>query len=119
MQTRGEFVERVRKKVRLLHYSMSTEDAYCMWAARYYTFCLNLPPHWAPELKAEEYLSYLARERRISARSQNQAFAAILFLYREVLGRALGEVDSIRAKRAVHERVAPSREQVRQMRAIV
>ena len=119
MQSLEEVVARVRKKIRLLHYALSTEDTYCSWVARYYTYCLTLPATWTPEQKAEEYLSYLARERRISARSQDQAFASILFLYKEVLGRPLAEVDPLRAKRPSHQRVAPSRDQVRQMREAI
>ena len=119
MQSRDEVVARMRKKIRLLHLALSTEDSYCAWIARYYTFCLTLSATWTHEQKAEEYLSYLARERRTSARSQNQAFAAILFLYREVLGEPLGNIDPLRAKQPVHERVAPSRDQVRQMRAVI
>ena len=40
MQTREDVVARVRKKIRLLHYALSTEDTYCSWVSRYYTYCL-------------------------------------------------------------------------------
>lgn len=43
----------------------------------------------------------------VSASTQNQAFCALLFLYREALGGTLGKVDSLRAKKPVHLRYAP------------
>ena len=55
MQTREVVVARVRKKIRLLHLAMSTEDSVCAWTARYYPYCIQLPATWTPEQKAEEY----------------------------------------------------------------
>jgi len=56
---------------------------------------------------------------RVSARTQNQAFSALLFLYREVLRRPLQEVDALRAKNYRHERTAPSREAIQALRQAV
>lgn len=39
MQSLEEVVARVRENIRLLHYALSTEDTYCSWVARYYTYC--------------------------------------------------------------------------------
>jgi len=119
MTSKSDIVGRVRARIRLRHYSGRTEEAYCGWVSRYYDYCLGLSPGLGSERKAEAFLSELAIERRMAARTQNQALAAILFLHREVLGRPLGPVDALRAKRPSRERVAPSREQVRRLRSAV
>jgi integrase len=72
-----------------------------------------------PEKKAELFLSTLATASRVSARTQNQALSAVLFLYKEVLRRPLGDVDAIRAKNYRHERTAPSRDQVQALRRAI
>jgi integrase len=119
MKSRREVVLLVRDKVRMLHYALGTEDAYCAWVGRYYDFCKGLPAHHAPEHKMESFLTNLAVVERLSARTQNQAFAAILFLYRHVLGKPLSGIDALRAKQPKTERVSPSREQVRLFRTAV
>jgi integrase len=113
MKSRAEVIALVRGKIRMKHLSYSTEDTYCGWIARYYEFCRSLPGDRTPEEKAESFLTDLAVTRHLSARSQDQAFAAVLFLYKDVLGNPLGEVSALRAKRPHHERTSPSREQIR------
>ena len=119
MKSRSEVIALVREKIRLRHYSLSTEDVYCGWIARYYDFSARFQISLSPERKAEAFLTDLVRTHRVAARTQNQAFAALLFLYREVLGRPLESGDALRAKRPVHQRTSPSREQVRALRAAV
>jgi integrase len=119
MKSRGEVLNHVKSKIRLLHYALSTEDVYCHWIGRYYDFCLEQPVEKPAERKTEAFLTDLAVRLGVAARTQSQAFAAVLFLYREVLGNPLGDVRALRAKRPIHERVAPSRDQVRQLRRSV
>ena len=119
MKTRAEVLEMVRTRVRLRHYSLSTEDTYGAWIGRYYDHCLGIMTGMTPEKKTEDFLSYLATSCNLSARSQNQALSAILFLYKEVLDRPLGEIDALRAKKSTHERTSPSREQIQLFRAAV
>jgi integron integrase len=119
MKKREEVIEMVRNKIRLRHLSMSTEDSYCGWIARYYDFTRRLPGAMKPEKKAEAFLTDLATTRRVAAKTQNQALAAVLFLYSAVLEKPLGNVSPLRAKAPVHERSAPSREQVRLFRSAV
>jgi integron integrase len=119
MKSPNEVVAMVRVKIRQLHYAYSTEQTYCSWVARYYGYCVRLPPATPSEKKVEAFLSHLALQHRVSARTQNQALSAILFLYASVLGRALGDIDGLRAKQYIHERTAPSREQVRDLRRAV
>jgi integrase len=119
MKTRSEVVALVRSKIRLRHLSLNTEDVYCGWVARYYEFCLRYPPDLAPERKAEAFLTDLAKTYRVAARTQNQAFAAVLFLYKEVLGKPLKDVNALRAKGSIHQRTSPSRDQIRLFRGAV
>jgi integrase len=119
VKTRGDVISLVRSKIRMMHLAFSTEDIYCGWVARYYDFCRGIPRDRKPEEKAEAFLTDLAERKRLAARTQNQAFAALLFLYRDVLGRPLGNVDALRARSPHHERTSPSREQVRRLREAV
>ena len=119
MKSRADVVSLVRSKIRMLHFSLSTEDAYCGWTARYYDFCKSISGNLSSEKKTEAFLLDLALRRRVSARTQNQAFAALLFLYREVIGKPLAGVESLRAKRPHHERTCPSRDQIREFRGAV
>jgi integrase len=119
MKSRAEVLQSIQTKIRLLHLAYSTEEAYCHWVGRYYDFCLSLPGAWPPERKAEAFLTHLAVKAGLAARTQNQALAALLFLYGKVMGKPLGNIDALRAKKPVHERTAPSREQVRALRLAV
>jgi integrase len=119
MKNRDDVIAEVRRKIRLRHLSLSTEDAYCGWIARYYDFTKQLRSSMAPEKKTEAFLTDLAVRRRVAAKTQNQALAAILFLYSVVLGKALGNVAPMRARTPYRERSAPSREQVRLLRTAV
>jgi integron integrase len=119
MKTKVQVIEDVRARIRLLHMAYSTEDVYCGWIARYYDFCTRLDAALLPEKKVEAFLRHLALERRVAARTQNQAFAALLFLYKDVLRKPLGNVEALRARRVKFERTSPSREQIRVFREVV
>lgn len=119
MKAREEVISLVRQKIRLKHLSYGTEDIYCGWIARYYDYCRNIAKELTPEEKAEAFLTDLAVRKKLSARTQDQAFSAVLFLYQKVLGVPLGEVKALRAKRPYHEKTSPSREQIRLFRGAV
>lgn len=87
MKTRNEVLAMVRVKIRLRHFAYSTEQSYCGWIARYYDYCLRLPASFTPEKKAETFLSNLAVQHRVSARTHNQALSAVLLLYSAVKER--------------------------------
>lgn len=85
MKSRAEVVDLVRGRLRLLHYALSTEAVYCHWIGRYYDHCLSLPADFPAERKTESFLTDLAVRLNVAAKTQNQAFASVLFLYKEVL----------------------------------
>lgn len=80
----------LRRQLRLGHYSMRTEQAYVGWVRRYVRFHEYRHPRDLDERDVVAFLRFLVEERRVSASTQAQAQAALLFLYKEVLGRPLG-----------------------------
>jgi integron integrase len=119
MKSRTEVVAMVRSRVRLKHYALATEDAYCGWVGRYYDFCKSLRDQMSHEDKAGAFLTHLAVAGHVSAKTQNQALSALVFLYKDVLNNPLGEISALRAKRPGHERTAPSRDQIIAFRSAV
>jgi len=87
--------DRARAVMRLRHLSPRTEQAYVQWMRRYYEYHGRRNP---TELGAEHvtaFLSALATRGSVAASTQNQALAALLFLYRQVLGRELPWLDDV------------------------
>jgi len=75
----------VRDKIRVKHYSVSTERTYVYWIKYYILFHNKTHPINMGKAEIEEFLTYLAVNKKVSPTTQNQAFSAILFLYRDVL----------------------------------
>ena len=93
-------LDQVREAIRLKHYSIRTEEAYVTWIKRYILFHNKRHPNEMGSTEVEAFLTNLAVEQHVAASTQNQAFSALLFLYREVLKKELdGPIDSMRAKR--------------------
>jgi integron integrase len=106
--TTSQAIDQLRLVLRRQHKSLSTEKSYTFWLRRYIPAVLLMPRNLPSEQKLERFLSDLARDRDVSASTQNQAFNALRFFYRDVLGQDLGNVDALRAQRPVHERHAPT-----------
>jgi integron integrase len=93
-------LDRVRTVLRSRHYSPRTEEAYVHWIRRFILFHRKRHPSELGQPDVERFLSDLATERRVSASTQNQALAALLFLYENVIERRLGWLENVvRAKR--------------------
>lgn len=90
-----KLLDQVRAKIRLNHYSLRTEDAYADWVKRFILFHGKRHPRDMGAAEVEQFLTYLAVERKVSASTQNQAKSALLFLYREVLGIELPWLDEV------------------------
>lgn len=111
--SRGPRLLEVRDRIRAKHYSLRTERSYIDWTRRFILFHGKRHPRdiGAPEVEA--FLSHLAVERKVSASTQNQALAALLFLYRHVLGIELPWLDGItRAKMPERLPVVMSRSEI-------
>ena len=92
-------IDRVRERIRVLHYSMATEKTYLHWIVAFIRFHRMRHPQTMGAAEVEAYLSHLATARDVAAGTQNQAMHAILFLYKQVLGIDLPWLDGItRAK---------------------
>jgi len=79
----------MRSKLRLGHYSRRTEQAYIGWVIRFVRYQRLRHPAGLGEAEVTGFLRYLAEQRGVAAATQGQALAALLFLYRQVLGRPL------------------------------
>lgn len=87
-------------RLRVMHYSERTAQTYCDWIRRFVLFHDRRHPQSMSDREVAAFLSHLARERNVSASTQNQALHAILFLYRHVLRQPIGiSGEIVRAKR--------------------
>ena len=106
----------VRAKIRARHYSLRTEKAYVFWIRRFVRFNGMRHPRELGAPEVEAFLTYLAVTAKVSASTQNQALAGILFLYRDVLEIKLPWLASvIRAKPSTHLPVVLSRDEVQRV----
>ena len=89
----------VRTRLRTLHYSKRTEESYVGWLVRFIRFHGLKHPRDLGGPDVERFLSHLATERHVAASTQNQALAAILFLYTHIFDKELPALNAVRAKR--------------------
>ena len=95
--------DQFRARIRVKHYSLRTEQAYWFWIRRYILACGRRHPREMGGVEVEHFLTRLATDDRVSPATQSQALAALLFLYREVLGVQLPWMESVvRAKERHH-----------------
>jgi integron integrase len=100
----------------LRHYSLSTEKTYLGWIARFKTFIQDCDPHLLEANDVKKYLTHLALHGRVSASTQNQAFNALLFLYRHILHTEMDDLTSVvRAKRKMNLPTVLSRDEVKKL----
>lgn len=91
--------DQLRQACRVRHYSLATEKIYVGWYKRFVRWSGLKHPATLGGDRVQAWLSHLATERDVSASTQRQALAAILFLYQQVLGLKLPWMDNIvRAK---------------------
>ena len=108
-----KLLDRVRDAIRTRHYSRRTEAAYVSWIRQYIVFHKKAHPSTMGEREIGAFLSWLATHRHVSASTQNQALAALLFLYEHVLHMPIGQIEEVvRAKQPVRLPVVLSREEV-------
>ena len=98
--TSPRLLDLLAEAIRRKHYSYRTEQAYAMWAKQFIRFHDIRHPNEMGEPEVEQFLSHLALNRNVSPATQNQALNALIFLYRHVIGRPLGNLNGVtRAKR--------------------
>ena len=110
----SELMSQMSAALRARHYSRRTEQAYCLWVRRFIRFHGIRHPADMAEPEINAFLTHLAIDRRASASTQTQALSALLFLYRHVLGREVGELtDLVRARTSRRLPVVLTRDEVR------
>ncbi len=91
--------EKMREALRLRHRSYNTEKTYITWLRSFYGYMKEKSPQDLVGSDLQDFLSYLAVEKRVSPSTQNQALNAIVFLYRHVLEKEIeNELSAVRAK---------------------
>jgi len=100
-------------EIKTRHYSRKTLKTYAHWSRRFQRFLKNKPPKSLSSEDVKEYLTYLAVKCRASASTQNQAFNALLFLFRHALKQDFGDYRDIpRAKKSRYIPVVLSRKEI-------
>lgn len=114
MESKKKLLDIVRDKIRFKHYSMSTEKTYIHWIKHYIFFHDKKHPIEMGKKEIEEFLTSLAVQKKVSPTTQNQAFSAILFLYKEVLGVDLSNenIQALRAQERKHIPVVLTKDEV-------
>jgi len=111
-QAKDIFINRMR----LRHYSYNTEKTYREWIRRFIQYTRQNSPLNVTTEHVKRFLTYLAVERKVSSSTQNQAFNALLFLYREVLGQEFGDFrHTIRAKKSSNIPVVLTKEEIKKI----
>jgi integron integrase len=109
-----KLLDQLKQALRARHYSPRTEKTYCEWVKRYIFFHNVRHPAEMAEPEINAFLTHLAVKTKVSASTQNQALSALLFLYRHVIGREIGDLgDVIRARKAKRVPVVMTREEVK------
>src|SRR5262249_34012892 len=116
MEAAPKLLDRVRDRIRAKHYSLRTERAYLDWIRRFILFNDKKHPAEMSAPEVEAFLTHLAVEGRVAAPTQNQALAAILFLYRDVLEIQLPWIGNVvRARMPIHVPVVLPRADVQRL----
>lgn len=84
--TAVRLLDQVRERIRYKHYSLRTEQQYVYWVRAFVRFHTLRHPREMGAPEVEQFLSWLAVERKVAVSTHKQALAALLFLYRSVLG---------------------------------
>ncbi len=109
-----KLLDRLREALRSRHYSRRTETTYCHWTKRYIFFHHVRHPAEMAEPEINAFLTHLAVKEKVSASTQNQALCALLFLYRHVLSREIGDLgEVIRARKPKRLPVVMTREEIK------
>jgi integrase len=90
-----KLLDEVSNVARLKHLSRSTEKAYVHYIRQYILFHQKRHPLEMGSEEVRAYLTHLAVRKRVAASTQNAAFSALLFLYREVLRREMPHLDGV------------------------
>jgi integron integrase len=113
MHIQVKLLDVMRDRIRAKRYSPRTEEAYVQWVRRFVRFAHGMHPRELAPHHVRDFLTYLARDRGVSASTQNQALAALHFLYGSVLEMPLVVPSgALQAKRPLRLPVVLTRDEV-------
>ena len=96
---KSEFIKKIRSVMRLKQLALKTEDTYIEWIKRFIRFHKMAHPISMGKKEIEEFLTYLAVNNTVAPSTQNTAFHAILFMFKEVLDMKIEDIDALRSKK--------------------
>jgi integron integrase len=106
-------IEILAAEIKVRHYSRKTLKTYADWGRKFQHYLTNKPPAELTSLDVKEYLTHLAVKQRVASSTQNQAFNALLFLFRHVLKKDFGDQRDVpRAKKSKYIPVVLSRPEI-------
>jgi integron integrase len=109
-----KLLDQLREALRARHYSRRTEQTYCSWVKRFIFFHNVRHPEEMAEPEINAFLTHLAVKEKVSASTQNQALSALLFLYRNVINREVGDLGKvIRARKPKRLPVVMTRDEIK------
>lgn len=116
-QPKKKLLDRTRDIMRVRHYSIRTERSYINWIRRYILFHDKRHPREMGPDEIEAFLTHLAVEGNVARSTQNQAFNALLFLYRAVLGISLDDagINAMRARKRGKLPVVLTKDEIRRV----
>ena len=108
-----EVIDKLAAEIKTRHYSRKTLKAYADWSRKFQIYLKDKPPAALSTTEVKAYLTYLAVTCKVSASTQNQAFNALLFLFRHILKKDFGDHKDVpRAKRSSYIPVVLTRQEV-------
>ncbi len=106
--------ERMKDVLRTEHYAYATEQSYVAWVRRYVAFHGWRKPSTLEAEHVHAFLKHLAKEAQVASSTQNQALNAVVFLYKKIIKKEIGDFgDFPRARRGFRLPVVASREEVK------
>lgn len=109
-----KLIDQVRHALRTRHYSYATEKSYIQWIKQYIYFHNITHPKDLEEEHIGQFLTHLAVKKKVSSSTQNQVLCAVVFLYKQVLKKDLGDFGPlVRAKKPKKIPVVFTRDEVK------
>jgi integron integrase len=109
----GVIIDKLAGEIKQRHYSRKTLKAYADWSRKFQIFLKNKPPAHLSADDVKAYLTHLAVTCKVSSSTQNQAFNALLFLFRHILKRDFGDHKDVpRAKRSSYIPAVLTRQEI-------
>ena len=88
-------MDQLRERIRYLHYSNRTEQVYCYWVKMFLKYHKLRHPSEMTNVEVEQFLSWLANGRQVSASTHRQALSALIFFFGRVVHTKLPWLEEI------------------------